>query len=192
MPPKYFGSNIASVNKNFDIQRTYHFVLELTGIRDFAGGSIDEFSFAVQSVKIPDLTNNAIELAHGATTVKYSGQQEFSDVDITVVDYVGFDMELWLSTWYDKVCMMSPAAGNTTNPDNADYSTVGKGNYNADYKRNAKLIQLAPDGSVIDKRSWNLMGIFPTSYQPGSFDYTSNDKKQITMTFSVDYAYRQG
>lgn len=152
-------------NVNYEAQRTNHFEVEISGL---TGKSAETIRLSTQSVKIPSLSLEVIELKHGNSTVKVAGANSTEGGDLTVVDAIGADTEKVMYDWY-KLGF------------NPETSTVGRA---VDYKKVARLIQFSPDGSV--KRTWRLEGVFLTSFDPGELSYDGSDKKVITASMSVD------
>ena len=64
---------------------------------------------------------------------------------------------------------------------------TGKVGWARAYKRNGVIHQYGPNGEC--NRTWELIGIWPTSLELGELSYDSADKKQLTMNLSVDFAY---
>ncbi len=197
---KHYGAMFASRDNTYDIQRAYHFYADFTlakkafdrtnstsnngfvsqgmgtSITEGSLTEVDALMMAVQQFNPPTRSNTPIDYNWGNNKVKLSGKGEVATGDITLVDFVLPDIEGLLLGWYDKV-----------------YQTgIGerkeRTNLVEAYKFPIKLVQWSADGNT--ERAWMLEGCFPTSVTFGNFDYTSNDKKQMTVTFSVDLSYR--
>ena len=162
--PLSMGPNHLSNVKNYEVQRTNHFELILEGFGD-------EFTLSVESLPLPTISNDPIELSYGNSKVKVAGQAAFEDIELTIKDTIGVDMENKLWQWRKKVY----------NP------VTDKVGWAADYKRNGRIHQYAPDGTF--QRTWRILGVWPTNMNPGEMGYDASDVKNITMTLSVDKAY---
>ena len=92
-------------------------------------------------------------------------------MEVTVNDFIEPDVEKILWEWRLKVY----------NP------STGKVGWAVNYKKQARVIQYGPNGEV--QRGWILDGVWPTTLNLGELDYSSGDKKQVSMTLSVDTAY---
>ena len=152
---------------NKEVQRDNHFEVNITGV----GGDI--VTLAINSSSLPTLTVPQVELNHGNGVVKVAGQPEVDDVTIEVKDFVGDDVEAILYEWFTEVY-------------NPEDDTIGMA---SDYKRDGYIYQYSPDESV--KRTWNLYGIWPTSFDGGDMNYEGSDQKLISLTLSVDRAIRE-
>lgn len=150
--------------KTYEIQRTNNFELILEGFGD-------EFTLCVESCPLPNVSNDPIELAYGNSKVKVAGQAAFDDIELTVKDAIGADIEAKLWAWRKQVY-------------DPETDKIG---WAADYKRNGRIHQYAPDGTY--QRSWRIVGAWPTNFNPGEMNYDGSDKKVISMTLSVDKAY---
>lgn len=162
--PVSMGAMHMSNVKTYEIQRTNNFELVLEGFGD-------EFTLCVESCPLPTTSNDPIELAYGNAKVKVAGQAAFDDIELQVKDAIGADIEKKLSDWRKQVY-------------DPETDKIG---WAADYKRNGRIHQYAPDGTY--QRSWRIIGVWPTNFNPGEMNYDGSDKKLISMTLSVDKAY---
>ena len=163
MPLSLSAMHMSNV-KTYEVQRTNHFEVILDGFGD-------EFTLSVESIPLPTVSNDPIELAYGNSKVKVAGQATFEDIEIVVKDMIGADMEAKLDAWRRQVY-------------NPETDQVG---WAANYKRNGRIHQYAPDGTY--DRTWRIVGAWPTNMTPGDMAYDGGDKKTISMTLSVDKAY---
>lgn len=166
--PKTLGPYHMSDREEYEVQRTNNFEVRITGV-----GQDDSLTFAVDSANLPSISTPAIELSYGNAKVKVAGQAEYDDVTIEVKDFIGADVEQIVRGWQRKV----------HNPDNDHIGMA------VNYKKEATLDEYAPDGSHV--RSWTLSGVWPNSVEYGDFSYDGGDKKTISMTLSVDKAFRE-
>lgn len=148
-----------------EVQRVNNFIIEIQGLPA-------EVSLLIQAGFTPNSSNEIIEIQHGNSKIKLPGTASFENGEITILDSVTFDTEKVLSDWREKVY-------------NPKTDAIGLAE---DFKRDALVTMYAPNGTL--ERSWKLEGVWPSSYNPGSLDNESSDKKLITVTLTYDYAYR--
>lgn len=171
----YYGSaSHFATNESWEVQRTNHFSVQFIDSKKTLEESVwNNLSLAVEAVKIPSINLQTTELRKGNEAVKVATAPAFDNGDITIKDAIGADIEQEFYAWFCKVY----------DPDTGLMGLV------KDYKKEAKLIQYSPDGSV--KRTWHLYGVFPITYDAGQLNYASPDKKMISSTLSVDKALRE-
>lgn len=162
--PLTLGPMHLSNNRNFEVQRTNNFEVAIEGLTD-------DFTLSIQSTGLPTTSNDPIELSYGNSKVKVAGQATFEDVSLVVNDYITIDIERQCHAWRKQVY-------------DPETDAVG---WAEKYKRNGRIYQYGPDGTVI--RTWRIIGVWPTSIDSGELNYDGAEKKQITMSLSVDKAY---
>ena len=162
--PLTLGPNHLSNTRTYEVQRTNHFEVIIEGMGD-------DFTLCVESCPLPTISNDPVELAYGNSKVKVAGQATFEDVEIVVKDAIGADMEAKLWAWRTQVY-------------DPETDKIG---WAADYKRNGRIHQFAPDGTHV--RTWRIIGAWPTNMNPGEMNYDGSDKKTISMTIAIDKAY---
>lgn len=162
--PLSLGPMHMSNVREYEIQRTNNFELILEGFGN-------EFTLCVESCPLPTISNDPIELAYGNSKVKVAGQATFDDIELQVKDAIKIDMEYKLWEWRKSVY-------------DPETDRIG---WAADYKRNGRIHQYAPDGTYT--RSWRVQGCWPTNINSGELNYDGSEKKLISMTLAVDKAY---
>lgn len=162
--PLTVGPMHLSNNRNFEVQRTNNFEVVFEGLSE-------DITLSVASFSLANITNDPIEIPYGNSKVKVAGQASFDDASLVVNDYIVADIEKQLWAWRKKVF---------------DPETMKVG-WAEDYKRNGRLYQYGPDGTV--QRVWRLIGCWPTGLESPEFNYDGSDKKQITMPMAIDQAY---
>lgn len=163
-----------SYDTKYEVQRTnnFRFVIDMSELVDGTSVSSGEFiELACDTAGLPTVSNDPIELDYGNSNVKVAGKATVDDVSVAVKDFIEPNIEGILWKWRCKV--YNPA--------------TGKVGWAKNYKKAAKIIEYGPNGEC--KREWVLDGVWPTSLDLGDLDYSSGDKKQITMNLSVDNAY---
>lgn len=165
MADRQLGASFMSNNRSYEVQRTNNFEVVFQGLSDTV-------TLAVASCSIGTESNEPLELPYGNTRVKVAGQTSFDDVSLVVNDFIKADLEKEIVAWRNQVY----------NPKN---DAIG---WAEDYKRVGRLYQFAPDGTC--DRVYYLQGCWPSSVEISEFNYDGADKKQLTLTISVDKAYR--
>ena len=163
--PTAHGAMHMSANRTYEVQRTNHFEVIFEGFDE------DVFPLAVTSVSLPTTSNDPIELPYGNSKVKVAGQANTEDSSLVMKDFIVADTERKLLAWREQVY---------------DPKTQKLG-WAEDYKKNGRLYQYGPDGTV--QRVWRLIGCWPTGLESSEFNYDGSDKKQITMPMAIDQAY---
>ena len=162
--PKSLGPMFMSNVRKYEVQRTNHFELRIDGLSD-------DITLAVESIGLPEVSNDPIELAYGNSKVKVAGQATYNDVEFSVKDFIEADTEYELWQWRNQVY-------------NPETDAIG---WNNTYKRDGTIYQYGPDGTVL--RKWKMLGLWPTNLSGGEMNYDGGDKKLISMTLSCDKAY---
>lgn len=163
-----------STDSKYEVQRqnNFRFIIDLSEISNGTSlSSGDIIELACDTASLPNVQNEATELNYGNSTVKVAGMTSVDDVTVAVKDFIEPDVEQILWNWRLKVY----------NPQ------TGKIGWATNYKKSATIVQYGPNGECL--RKWHLDGVWPTSLDLGDMDYSSADKKQISMTLSVDNAY---
>lgn len=163
--PKQFNANHLSTNRTYEVQRTNHFEVMIPDLGE-------EFTLSVSRCSLPEMTINAIEVAHGNSKVKVAGGVDMGEGSLDVRDSILPDIEKKLQDWQHKAY----------NP------KTGKMGWVDEYKRDCSVIQYAPDGTYL--RTWKMEGCWITGFTPGDMDYENPDKKMISLTLAYDNCYR--
>lgn len=163
-----------STEPMYEVQRTnnFRFVVDLSQFANnttYASSQIIEL--ACDTVGLPTVSNDPVELDYGNSQIKVAGKATVDDISVAVKDFIEPDVEKILWNWRLQVY----------NPQ------TGKVGWAKNYKKTCTIVQYGPNGEVV--RKWQLDGCWPTSLDLGDMDYSSGDKKQITMNLSVDNAY---
>ena len=160
---KAFDARHLSNNKTYEIQGSNHFEVIIPGMGD-------EFTLCISTCNLPEVTIAAVELNYGNSKVKVAGTVELGDGSLTVKDAIVADIEKKISDWQNLVYNKE----------------TGKMGWAYQYKKDLQVNQYGPDGTYV--RTWVLQGAWPTSVSYGEMDYSSGEKKQITMTIAYDNA----
>jgi len=136
----------------------------------FINGFAEDLTLYCSTSGLPAYTSNVIEVHHFNEKTKIAGKPDIGNIDITVNDVVAPATALNLWNWY--LTVYDPTTG-----------AVG---YAMDYKRRGRLYQYDTKGN--NARRWDCFNLWPTSYNPGTLDYSSDAVQQITMSLACDRA----
>lgn len=123
------------------------------------------------TASLPSFENEVIEIHRGNIVSKQAGGHTIGDSSIQFHDFVDLDTEKKLLEW-QKV-HYDPVTGKQGIPD--------------EYMATGTLIEYLPDHK--SRRVWNLVDIFITSLELGEFSNEDKDKRQISLTLAVNYAW---
>ncbi len=126
-------------------------------------------SFMVKNVTAPNFTDEAIKLDHINSYRKVRGKREWGDMDMTLYDPITPSgaqacME-WARLSYESV--------------------TGRAGYSDFYKKDITLNILGPVGDIVSE--WIVKGAFITNFAQGSFDWSSSETAELTITVAMDY-----
>lgn len=172
---KLGASHLAS--DGYEVQRTNNFEVVISGIGELTGNVNDTrtVTLSLESGFLPAEQSSDQELHYANTLVHVAGTTTYSGGSIVVKDIISEkeDMEQIIINWRKSVY-------------DPDTDKVGLA---FNYKKDARVIQYAPDGSM--ERTWKLIGVFPIAVNYGTLDYSSGGAiKTIEVTLSYDKAIR--
>ena len=126
-------------------------------------------SFMVKNVTAPNFTDESIKLDHINSYRKVRGKREWGDMDMTLYDPItpsGAQACLeWARLSYESV--------------------TGRAGYSDFYKKDITLNLLGPVGDIVSE--WIIKGAFITNFAQGSFDWSSSEAAEISLTVAMDY-----
>lgn len=158
------ASHLASAG--WEIQRRNNFEIAIAGV----GDSERLLTLSVVSGALPSESNGVLEVNYGNTLIKVAGTYNIQSGSLVVRDFIQKDMEQIIEDWRALVY-------------NKDTDAVG---FAADYKKQARITQFAPDGS--HERVWKVEGVWPSSVDYGSVSQSDNSLKEISITLEYDKA----
>lgn len=158
------ASHLASAG--WEIQRRNNFEISIAGI----GESERLLTLSVVSGALPSESNNVLNVQYGNTEIKVAGTYTIQSGTLVVRDFIQKDMEAVIEEWRSLVY-------------NKETDGVG---FASDYKKQARVIQFAPDGSY--ERTWKIEGVWPSSVDYGSLSQSDNSLKEISITLEYDKA----
>lgn len=126
-------------------------------------------SFMVKTAGAPKFTDEEIKLDHINSYRKIRGKREWNTIDVTLYDPItpsgAQNVMEWARLGYESV--------------------TGRAGYSDFYKKDITLNQLGPVGDIVGE--WIIKGAFITDADFGSYDWSSGDVAEITLTISMDY-----
>lgn len=163
--PKAKNATFMGADSSYEVQRQNNWEVVINDLGD-------DLTFACESFPLPSESNEQLPLNYMNTKVNVAGQYNLETFEMVLKDFIGKDTEKLISDWRQTVF-------------NSKNGSLG---FAANYKKSGNVYEYSPDGSVT--RVWNLEGVWPSSVNYGSGDYNAGDKKTISVTLSVDRAYR--
>lgn len=158
------ASHLAS--EGWEIQRRNNFEISISGV----GEQERLLTLAVVSGPLPNESNGVIDVQYGNTTIKVAGTYTIQSGSLVVRDLIQKDVEALIDAWRATVF-------------NKETNAVG---FAADYKKQARITQFAPDGSY--ERVWKVEGVWPSAVDYGQVSQTDNSLKEINITLEYDKA----
>jgi len=126
-------------------------------------------SLMVKTASAPSFSDEPIKLDHINSYRKIRGKREWNDMDLTLYDPItpsGAQAVMeWARLGYESV--------------------TGRSGYSDFYKKDVTLNQLGPVGDIVGE--WIIKGAFITDANFGTYDWTSADVAEISLTLSMDY-----
>jgi len=158
-----------------DPKRKYRFLIKLFN------GSV---AWYVKSVTAPSYEITSIEHAFSDHVFNFPGKIKWSDVEVTLVDPAGADDVVWETLNLIKqsgyaipnLNEVKAGIGFKTFTKSALVNTNG----------NLELETHDSEGAAIE--IWTLHNAFITNVKFGDFDYSSEDMREISLTFKYDWA----
>lgn len=149
----------ADVLNDHDLMRVNSSILEIEGL---------DVELALESFPIPKQTIGIIEVGHLNEKRKFAGNPVFEDISVIYKDLVTADVKEIIKGWWQEVY-------------NATTGAIGLAR---DYKRGGMVRQYGPGGQ--GPQMWDLIGMWPSSFDPGDADMSGEDFLRITLTLTID------
>ena len=125
--------------------------------------------FMVKNVTAPNFEDEVVKLDHINTYTKIRGKREWGNMDLTLYDPItpsGAQAVMeWARLSYESV--------------------TGRAGYRDFYKKEIALQILGPVGDVVSE--WKISGAFVTSMSQGSFDWSTSEVAELTISVAMDY-----
>lgn len=157
----------------FQLQRKNHFQIQFLPSRYDNTLEIDsELRFMVKNFPLPKETTETNDINYFNQTIKVAGKTTFENFTMVLRDSIGFDVEQKFLNWRNRV--YDPR--------------TGRMGLAAMYKLDAIVYEFTPNRDYY--RAWKCEGCFPSGVDYGDMDYDDGGEKQVSVTLSVDRAYR--
>jgi len=156
-----------------DPKRKYRFLIRLFD---------NEIAWYVKSVTAPSYEITSIEHSFSDHVFNFPGKIKWSDVEVTLVDPAG-DNDVVHKTLdlVSKAGYEIPDGGDLTNA----FRTFTKSSL-VTANGNLRIETQDADGNTVEE--WTLHNAFITNVKFGDFDYSSEDMREISLTFKYDWA----
>jgi hypothetical protein len=165
------GPSKLGATRAYEIQRVYNFEIRIYGV---AGADMETLTYACEKAPQINESNSPIDVPYGNRAVKVAGKAKFENGGSLVVrDFIQSDTSGIVVKWRKKVYDVTNDA-------------VG---FAADYKKQARIMEFAPDGSI--PRTWILDGVWPSDVKYIEHSMTSGDLGTIEITLAYDKARRE-
>ncbi len=126
-------------------------------------------SFMIRNVDAPSFTDNVVKLDHINSYRKIRGKREWGDINMTLYDPITPSGAQAVMEWARK----------------SYESVTGRAGYSDFYKQDLTINVLGPVGDIVSE--WIVKGAFVTSFNQGSFDWSSDSQVDLTLTVAMDY-----
>lgn len=134
-------------------------------------GLNDSFlQLAVQSFDMPKENQNTLQVSHLNENRKFAGRVDYQDIAVQIIDYVDIDVAKTIAAWRKMV--YNPANGR-----------IGWKRY---YAGTGHIELYGPNGRY--QRGYELRGVWPSGWDPGQIDDTSDDIVRVSLTLVIDKA----
>ena len=134
------------------------FIMEIDGIP----------GFMIKNVTAPSFTDEEVKLDHINTYRKIRGKRNWENMDMTLYDPItpsGAQAVMdWARLSYESV--------------------TGRAGYSDFYKKQLFLKVLGPVGDIVSE--WQIEGAFIVNMAQGSFDWSSSEAAELTITVAMD------
>lgn len=167
------GLGTLATDRGYEVQRSnnYTIVFPPSSLTPFGYDGILEA--ACEEFQAPTITVDPITMNRGNAQYKVAGKPTVEIGDLALKDFMEKDTERALLAWFEAVYD----------------SRTQKVGYAVNYKLNLDLHVYSMDGSFL--RTWELKGVWPSSFTGGSFTSEGGDKRQITCSLQIDNAWRK-
>ncbi len=163
MPITLLADHVGS--QGWEPQRVNNAVLHFS---DLPGD--EDLALALASFPLPKVTNGIIEIGHVNEKRKFAGLPTFDDLSVIYKDYVPKNTSAILQAW--RTLVYDPR--------------TGRQGLKSEYAKNGWAELFAPNGEYI--RQYDLIGCWPSGFDPGDADLAGEDTINITVTITIDKA----
>lgn len=169
------ADHIGAQGRGFEPQRVSNILLYIAGLQEGAAGQAqsgqeDILTLSLSSFPVPKVNNAVLEIGWMNEKRKFAGPPTFDDLSVIYKDYVDQQTANLLLKWRHQVY---------------DPNT-GKIGLASAYKKTGWVAMFSPEGSV--ERRYDVIGIWPSAFDPGDADLQGEDTINITCTLTIDKA----
>lgn len=133
----------------------------------------ESFQFVCRAAQIPAAIVSPVEVAYFGRRVKYSGDREFPDWTVTVMNDADFRIRRMMERWSEAM---------NVHIDNTMVSNI----WPTGYKQTAEVTQFNQAGDSV--ATYQMVGLFPTQIDAIPLDWEAmNQIETFDITFSYDY-----
>ena len=167
----------------YEVQRSNNFEFVVTGLGELvqSGATVGDdrplltnaqkvLRVSVVKASVPHFKQEVLQIRRGNSIIKMAGVPTFPEGTLVIRDFIGADGKSVLMAWRKL---------------SYDDKTEKIGRMSA-YKKDATLIEYAPDGVMV--RYWDLKGCWLPELSEENFDMDSGDLRVITGTIAYDRA----
>lgn len=153
-------------------KRQNRFILKFDAVPD---GNQDELALALLSAARPNISFNSTTVQRMNEQFHFAGNPTWEPIACVFYDFdkgtysASQILWKWARTVYDPV--------------------TGAMGFASQYKTNATLVILSPDGSIAE--TWDLFGCYPDSVSFNDVTYGGNEGLQVNLSLRFDYAIMQ-
>jgi hypothetical protein len=130
----------------------------------------EDLTLALSSFPLPKVTNGIIEVGYVNEKRKFAGLPTFDDLSVIYKDYVDKNTANILLRW--RRLVYDPVTG-----------VIG---LKSQYAKDGWVELFAPNGE--HSRFFDIIGAWPSGYDPGDIDLAGEDTVNITLTLTIDKA----
>lgn len=126
-------------------------------------------SYLIKKSDAPGITMNEIKLDHINVYRKLKGKAEWKNIAVTLHNPISPSGQQIVMEWVRL----------------HHESVTGRNGYSDFYKKDVSMSLLGPVGDIVTE--WIIKGAFITEASFGTYDWSSGDPVEITMTLGMDY-----
>lgn len=153
-------------------KRANRFILKFDSI---PGGNEEELAISILSASRPTLGLGNTPINRLNEQFKFATNPTWDDITLNFYDFDKGSKSAAQILWKWARMVYDPVTG-----------AMG---FAGQYKTNATLVILSPDGSITE--TWDLFGCYPSHVSFNEVNYGSYDALQVNVTLTFDYAILQ-
>lgn len=167
------SSFIANFKKGGARPNRYKVYVTFPNTIDNGNSASKLLSFTCKAASIPASSIGFCEAAYMGRKIKFAGDKEIEDWNVTVVNDTDFLVRDAFVRWHEKIMGMA-----------TNVATAGWEN-TASYFGEARVEQLDREGNIL--KAYTVRSLFPTSVEAIELGYDQNDTlEEFAVTFAVN------